>query len=103
MKRLTILTVLLSLAACMETFAQYHFNITGNVNDGRGEALTGAQIYIYQKDSLISMSKADAKGHYATAQLPAAWYYMEVSCLGYETVADSVLLVCDTRKDFTLK
>lgn len=57
-----------------------------------GEPLQGANVLIYQSDSLLTGAATDAQGAYIVQGLPSDTVVVEVSFIGYETTQDRIRL-----------
>ncbi len=88
------------LALLLPFMAAAQFSISGKVTDLKtGEALPGATI------SLINPSVkviTDVKGAYRIENLPAGAYTLQISYIGYKTIAKNLVLSADVVNDFAL-
>ncbi len=78
------------------TFAQ---NIRGYVTDADTKtALVGANVLLYQEDSLITVASTDTSGLYQITPPSSAIYVLEVRFLGYKPSRRSVVLDNSNQK-----
>ncbi len=75
-------------------------SLSGSVTDAStGASLAGASIYF---SDLKTGAAADAQGHYVIINLPPGKHLVEVSSLGYSTIAEYVFVDGQATKDFVL-
>lgn len=76
-------------------------SLSGKITDKEtGEPLTGVNIYI---PDLKTGTSSDKAGNYKLENLPATKVLIEVSLIGYKTIAETIDLSVITTKDFILE
>ena len=83
-------------------FGQY--KLSGKVVDEQEEAIPYANVLLLNPSdsSLIKGSITEADGHYQLADLDAGRYLLNISYLGYETVAESITFQGDSSNGITV-
>ncbi|MES2776148.1 MAG: TonB-dependent receptor [Bacteroidota bacterium] len=75
-------------------------SLTGKITDAAtGKPLAGASIYFAD---LKVGSMADADGNYKLPYVPSGSYIAEISYLGYSSIAETVVINGETKKNFVL-
>ncbi|MBL0145532.1 MAG: carboxypeptidase-like regulatory domain-containing protein [Chitinophagaceae bacterium] len=74
-------------------------SFTGKILSATGKAIDGASIYI--TDIKVGTS-SDINGNFLIGNIPEGKHLIEVSHIGYNTIAELVDIVGDTKKDFVL-
>jgi len=72
----------------------------GKIIDSKtGKAIAGASVYIMD---IKSGTSSDNEGNFAIKNIPEGNHLIEVSHIGYTTIAENIIVSGDTRKDFAL-
>jgi iron complex outermembrane recepter protein len=80
--------------------AQSKLSLSGKITDAKsGEPLAGASVYF---PDLRVGAMSDDKGIYKIQNIPQGKYLLEISYLGYSSVVETVDLIGDVQKDFSL-
>jgi iron complex outermembrane recepter protein len=81
-------------------FCQTKLALSGKITDAKtGEGLSGATIYF---PDLKTGAASSTSGTYSLTNIPRGRYLVEVSHLGYSSVADVIELTGDAQKDFAM-
>jgi iron complex outermembrane recepter protein len=72
----------------------------GKITDAKtGKVISGASVYI---TDIKSGASADNEGNFVIKNIPNGNHLMEVSHVGYTTLAENILITGDTKRDFVL-
>jgi iron complex outermembrane recepter protein len=83
-----VLYVLVALLTTGSAIAQSRIN--GTVTDGKGESVAGATVHLLNTEITVA---GDSAGHFGIAGLPAGKYTVQISAIGYTTLAESIGVV----------
>ncbi len=115
MKKNSILLLLITFVHCSIAFGQPNLTdtknpgekktgkavLSGKITDATtGSPISGANVFIH--DIRVG-AVADNNGVFKTAQLPSGTYIVEVSSVGYKSLAENILLDGDVTHDFKLE
>jgi iron complex outermembrane recepter protein len=100
MKSRQFLFIALFLLLYIASYSQSKIVVSGKVTDARtGESLAGTTVYF---PDLKTGAATNAGGDYSISNIPTGRYLVEISHLGYASVAEVVELTGDSKKDFKL-
>ena len=72
----------------------------GTITDAKtGKRVSGASIYI---TDIKSGTSSDNDGNFSIKNIPEGNHLIEVSHIGYTTIAENIMVSADTKKDFVL-
>ena len=103
MKKLVFLLYILLLASLHNVHAGIIFlkgSFSGCIKDSKtGRPLEGASVYIAD---IKSGSNTDSKGAFSISNISEGTHLIEISHVGYSTIAENIVISGDTKKDFLL-
>ena len=79
---------LLCISGILPVSAQHSFS--GKVTDKEGEALPGAQVLLFVRDSLYAGALTDTTGNFSIRNLKTGDYLLNVISLGFTTLEDTI-------------
>jgi hypothetical protein len=83
----------------VSSFSQDKFTLSGIITDGKNnETLIGVNVYIPE---IKSVTRTNEYGFYSIT-LPEGNYDIEISYIGFQTITKKVVLVEDTKSNFSL-
>jgi iron complex outermembrane recepter protein len=75
-------------------------NFYGRITDAKtGKAIPAASVYI---TDIKSGTSSDVDGNFSLKNIPEGNHLVEISHVGYTTIAETILVTGDTKKDFVL-
>lgn len=69
--------------------------------EGKGGIADGYVLLILN-GKIFKTTSSDKKGHFSMKNVPDGNYIVEVTCLGYQSVSDSLKIIGSTRRNFQL-
>jgi hypothetical protein len=94
----SVLFFLLMCIIAIDVTAQNKYNITGIINDEKGQAVKSATVFISGSEKVTI---SDENGHFSIKNLPPGNYQLSVSMLGYALLTKPVMLQ-NKQVDITL-
>jgi len=82
------IVLLFFISGILPVSAQRSFS--GKVTDKEGEALPGAQVLLFVKDSLYAFALTDTTGNFSIRNLQADKYLLNIISLGFTTLEDTI-------------
>lgn len=94
--------LLISSLCCATTFAQN--KITGNLMSHNEQSpVAGAYILLMSDGRIVESATSRNDGKYQILDIPNGKYHIEITCLGYKAIQDSIDLSGNCQLDYILK
>lgn len=92
MKQFSLILILFSLLVSpLYVFGQQSsFDVRGRVCDTLGKAVQGANVGLWRDSTLIAGGATNAQGDFSLIHVAQGEYRLEISCLGYAMVEDTI-------------
>ena len=97
-----IILLLAGIILCSASYAQS--GITGRLSSKSDQGpIAGGYVLVAKEGRIVNSSVSDKEGKYSLDNLSDGKYMLEVTCMGYKTIQDSLVLGGPCRRDYQLE
>ena len=97
-------TIILLIALANFAFAHGQNVFHGDIVSMNGKVgIANGYVLLIQDGKIFKTTSSDKKGHFSLSNVPDGNYAVEVTCLGYQTVCDSLCITETTKRIYKLE
>ena len=97
-------TIILLIALANFAFAHGQNIFHGDIVSMNGKVgIANGYVLLIQDGKIFKTTSSDKKGHFSLSNVPDGNYAIEVTCLGYQTVCDSLCITETTKRIYKLE
>lgn len=97
-------TIILLIALANFAFAHGQNVFHGDIVSMNGKVgIANGYVLLIQDGKIFKTTSSDKKGHFSLSNVPDGNYAIEVTCLGYQTVCDSLCITETTKRIYKLE